>query len=77
MVEKTYISQESRERAEAALRFWRSDARKLYSEQRLRNKNDDIRVSLSEGLQKLKQHGLSVIETLTGPDPTAADEPQC
>lgn len=65
MTTKTYLSDESRARAEAALAFHSSEARKRYSSQRIPNSNDDLSVSLSQGIEKLKVHGTEIIRSLT------------
>ena len=69
----TYLSDESRARAEEALAFHASEARKLYSSQRLPNDNDDLCVSLAAGLEKLKAHGSDIISALTKVDDTTED----
>lgn len=65
MTARNYLSEESRARAEAALAFHASDARKAYSNQRIPNRDEDLSKALASGVEKLKARGARVIATLT------------
>ena len=60
----TFINDESRQRAQEALDFYASDARAEYSSQRLGNDKSDVTMSLTVGIEKLKQHSKEFINSI-------------
>ena len=64
-----FSSEESRSRAAAALAFYSSQARKLYSGQRIKNDKDDLSLSIVTGIKKLQgERGQQIIASLTSDD---------
>lgn len=64
----TYLSPESQARAEAALAFDNSEARRAWSSQRISNSHDDIVASLESGIERIKKEGSQTLRHLCQAD---------
>jgi hypothetical protein len=58
------LSPEAQSRVNEALTFDGSEARKVYSAQRIKNAEEDIDLLFANGVEKLQAHGSSIVANI-------------